>query len=155
MNITVLKDAIISRKETFMKKYKLKQDNSIVTRRDEAPAKFYQILEKIDIIAQNWVGESMGSNGVDELFWLAGIFAIDYNLGYNLPPEARVFFYTLINPKNAWDYQNKHHCVFSGQLGGYFHLRQFLIDNAERVTLAYNKLYEASRNLDKELTEED
>lgn len=34
-----------------------KIDNSIETRRENYPPKFYQVLEKIDLIMQNWIGE--------------------------------------------------------------------------------------------------
>lgn len=76
-----------------------KIDDSIETRRENYPPKFYQVLEKIDLVMRNWIGEKMGTSGVEELYVLAGIFALDWELAYYMPPSARVFFNTLVNPK--------------------------------------------------------
>lgn len=124
-------------------------DKSIETRRENYPEKFYQVLEKIDLIMQNWIGEKMGTSGVEELYVLAGIFALDSGLGFELPPSARAFFMELVNPKNAWKYHHEHGNIMGGQLKAYSDLRQFLIDNAERVTEDYLMLVDARSELRK------
>ena len=124
-----------------------KIDNSIETRRENYPPKFYQVLEKIDLVMQNWIGEKMGTSGVEELYILAGIFALDCELGFDLPSSARAFFIELVNPKNGWKYHHEHGNIMGGQLKAYADLRQFLIDNAERVTEDYLILMDARRVL--------
>ena len=124
-----------------------KIDNSIETRRENYPPKFYQVLEKIDLIMQNWIGEKMGTSGVEELYVLAGIFALDWELGYYVPASARAFFIELVNPKNGWEYHHRHGNIMGGQLKAYADLRQFLIDNAERVTEDYIILMNARHDL--------
>lgn len=113
-------------------------DKSIQTRVDNYPDKFYQVLEYLDIVMRNWVGDQMGSSGTRELDTLCGIFAVDWELEYYLPPSARAWFIQLIKPKDAWRYHHENQNVFGGMLKAYADLRQFLIDNAERVTADYH-----------------
>lgn len=122
----------------------------IVKRKEKYPPKFYQVLEKIDLVMRNWVGDKMGTDGVQELHILCGIFAIDWWLEYNMPSSARAWFVELVNPKNAWKYHDKSGNVFGSQLKAYADLRQYLIDNAERVTKAYNTLMNTRLDLKEE-----
>ena len=124
-----------------------KINTTIASRVKSYPPTFYQVLEKIDLVMRNWVGDKMGTSGVAELCVLCGIFALDWELEYNLPPSARAWFNTLVNPKNAWDFHQKHGNVFGEQLKAYADLRQFLIDNAERVTNDYELLLNARKEI--------
>lgn len=122
-------------------------NKDIVKRRENYPDKFYQVLEKIDLVMRNWVGDKMGTSGVEELYVLAGIFALDWELAYDMPASARVFFNTLVNPKTAWKAQHENYHIMGGQLSAYAELRQFLIDNAERVTEDYLILMDARKKI--------
>lgn len=122
-------------------------NKDIEKRRENYPDKFYQVLEKLDLVMQNWIGTKMGTSGIDELYVLAGIFALDWELGYELPPSARAFFNELVNPKNAWRVHHDNGNIMGGQLKAYADLRQFLIDNAERVTEDYLILMDARKDI--------
>lgn len=120
-------------------------NRDIEKRRENYPPKFYQVLEQLDLVMCNWVGDEMGTLGTQELCILCGIFALDWELEYDLPPSARAWFVHLVNPKNAWKYHHDNCNVFGEQLKAYADLRQFLIDNAERVTQDYEILLNARK----------
>ncbi len=130
-----------------MKSNKDKINTTVSTRVQNYPPKFYQVLEKIDLVMRNWVGDEMGTSGTQELCVLCGIFALDWELEYNLPPSARAWFFTLVNPKHAWEFHKDKGNIFGEQLKAYADLRQFLIDNAERVTEDYELLLNARRGI--------
>ena len=125
-------------------------NTDIVKRRENYPKHFYQVLENLDLVMRNWVGEEIGTLGTWELNILCGIFAIDWELEYKMPPSARAWFVQLVNPKNGWQYHHKNGNISGGQLKAYADLRQYLIDNAERVTEAYNILVQDRRELREE-----
>ena len=41
--------------------------DNITYRSDTYPPKFYQVLEKLDIVMRLWAGDKMGTSGYDEL----------------------------------------------------------------------------------------
>lgn len=108
------------------------------------PDKFYLVLEKLDLVMRVWNGEKMGTCGVEELAGLMAILKLDYELLYDMPLEAHVFFRCILNPKNAWEICDKANMGFGYIHRAYSQLRTFLIDNKERVTEAYNKYAEMS-----------
>ena len=63
------------------------------------PDKFYLVLEKLDLVMRVWNGEKMGTCGVEELAGLMAILKLDYELLYDMPLEAHVFFRCILNPK--------------------------------------------------------
>lgn len=119
---------------------KEKVNVAVDTRKENQPENFYHVLDSLDLVMRNWVGDEMGTKGTDELCILCGIFALDQELEYYMPTSARAWLIELVNPKNSWKYHHEHGNVFGGQLKAYADLRQYLIDNAEKVANAYNLL---------------
>lgn len=130
-------------------------NTNIVNRQEDYPKGFYQVLEYLDLVMRNWVGEEMGTKGTWELNMLCGIFAIDWELECKMPTSARAWFIELVNPKGAWAYHHKNGNITGGQLKAYADLRQYLIDNAERVTKAYNLLTAARDTIKNENKDSD
>lgn len=123
---------------------------AVEERRKNYPKYFYQVLEKLDLVMRNYIGDEVGTRGTIELNMLCAIFAIDWELEYNMPASARAWFVQLVNPKNGWYYHHEHGNIMGFQLKAYADLRQYLIDNAERVIKAYNMLIECRDRITKE-----
>lgn len=118
----------------------------VAKRRENYTNELYRVLEYLDLVMRNWTGEELGTKGTKELCMLCGIFAIDWELEDKMPPSARAWFVQLVNPKNGWQYHHEHGNIAGSQLKAYADLRQYLIDNAERVTKVYNLLIEKSED---------
>ena len=116
--------------------------DNITYRSDTYPPKFYQVLEKLDIVMRIWSGDKMGTSGYDELLHLCGTIGFDSSLYWDMPPSARAFFMILINPKSHWSIAQENIGGFGDMYRAYADLRQYLIDNKERVTNAYLRYME-------------
>lgn len=124
-----------------------KQDgikDTITCQTHDYPSKFYLILEHLDVIMRVRNDEQMGTSGVDELAILLAIMHFDRSLLSHCPKEAYVFLKCLVHPQKDWDI-----CQNAGMGFGYLHrayyaLRQYLIDNKERIMETYDKYYELS-----------
>lgn len=125
--------------------------NNITGRTRQYPKKFYQVLGVLDLVMRVYNGEEMGTSGVDELAILMAVLYIDRSLLSCLPKDAHIFFKCILNPKNAWKI-----CSDGGLGYGYIHrayseLRTYLIDNKERISEVYERLYDFSSKLSDEM----
>lgn len=138
------KDKDYEKRKQFDLKFKEKHGivDNITYRSDTYPPKFYQVLEKLDIVMRLWAGDEMGTSGYDELLHLCGTIGFDSSLYWDMPPSARAFFMVLINPKNQWNILQEKAGGFGDMYRAYADLRQYLIDNKERVTNAYLRYME-------------
>ena len=106
------------------------------------------VLGHLDYVARAQSGDVLGTKGDRELFELCAIFAIDTTLAHEMPPSARAFFVKLINDVVGNGYLHDNGVLTGGMHGAYANLRQYLIDNAERVDRAYHVLIEESISFD-------
>jgi len=130
----------------------LKEDgiiDNVTYRSDDYPPKFYQVLEKLDLIMRLYIGDEMGVTGYDELLELGGIIALNGHLKYGMPETAKALFRSFVNPKNAWKLFHDSGAVFGGALRAYSDLRQYLIDNAEKVEECHEKYYKLRQEISK------
>lgn len=127
--------------------------DTITHQKDSYPKYFYLILEKLDLVLRVYIGEKMGTNGVEELATLLGILSLDSHLLFSMPTEAYAFFKCILNPKNEWDICKESGLGFGSIFRAYSQLRTYLIDNKERISEVYDKYCEIKRQVTDENNE--
>ena len=127
--------------------------DTLTHQKDNYPEDFYQVLEKLDLVLRVYIGEQMGTDGVQELAVLLGVLSLDAHLLFSMPTEAYSFFKCVLNPTNKWDICQEAGLGFGSIFRAYSQLRTFLIDNKERVTEVYNKYYDVSKQITDENNE--
>lgn len=108
------------------------------------PSGFYLVLEHLDVVMRVRSDEQMGTSGVDELATLLAIMHFDRSLLSHCPNEAYAFLKCLVHPQKDWEICQDANMGFGYLHGAYYALRQYLIDNKERIMEAYTKYYELS-----------
>ena len=106
------------------------------------------ILEHLDHVARLRIGEKLGTSCIFELMSLCAIFAIDGMLEYEMPASAKAFFISLINREKGNEYMHDHGILPGGMLASYASLRQYIIDNSDRVNKAYGVLEQMTAGIE-------
>ena len=114
-------------------------NTSIKDNYDSLPKNVKLTLEDLDYIARAHL-KNTTTKGDRELMDLCAIFAIDSWLYYNMPAQAKAFFVILISRENGNQYMHDNGILTGGVVAAYANLRQFIIDNSERVNEAYKAL---------------
>ena len=115
-------------------------NTSIKDNYDALPKNVKLTLEDLDYIARAHLQNDTTTKGDRELMDLCAIFAIDSWLYYNMPAQAKAFFVILISRENGNQYMHDNGILTGGVVAAYANLRQFIIDNSERVNEAYKAL---------------
>ena len=114
-------------------------NTSIKDNYDALPKNVKLTLEDLDYIARAHL-KNTTTKGDRELMDLCAIFAIDSWLYYSMPAQAKAFFVILISRENGKQYMHDNGILTGGVVAAYANLRQFIIDNSERVNEAYKAL---------------
>ena len=114
-------------------------NTSIKDNYDALPKNVKLTLEDLDYIARAHL-KNTTTKGDRELMDLCAIFAIDSWLYYNMPAQAKAFFVILISRENGNQYMHDNGILTGGVVAAYANLRQFIIDNSQRVNDAYEAL---------------
>ena len=115
-------------------------DTSIKDNYEALPKNVKLTLENLDYVTRAHLQNDTDAKGDRELMDLCAIFAIDSWLYYNMPPQAKAFFVDLISRENGNQYMHDNGILTGGVVAAYANLRQFIIDNSERVNEAYKAL---------------
>ena len=115
-------------------------DTSIKDNYEALPKSVKLTLENLDYVTRAHLQNDTAAKGDRELMDLCAIFAIDSWLYYNMPPQAKAFFVDLISHAKGIQYMHEHGVLTGGIVVAYANLRQFIIDNSERVSGAYEAL---------------
>ena len=115
-------------------------NTSIKDNYDALPKNVKLTLENLDYVTRAHLHNDTAAKGDRELMDLCAIFAIDSWLYYNMPAQAKAFFVILISRENGNQYMHDNGILTGGVVAAYANLRQFIIDNSERVNEAYKAL---------------